>query len=109
MPDPQLSDIINQLQASFDPSKAAGIDADVQFRLSGQPAGDYYAGIHNQKIDLHPGTVASPKLTVTADTADLMNIFSGKLDPMSAFIQGKIKIAGDMSLAMKLVGLFKMK
>ena len=33
---------------------------------------------------------------------DLMDLMTGKLNPQTAFFQGKLKIKGNMSLAMKL-------
>jgi len=48
-------------------------------------------------------------MTLTADSTDYVKIFTGELDGMSAFMQGKIKLAGDLNLAMKLMGMFKLK
>lgn len=46
----------------------------------------------------------------TSDIETFMNMFSGKLKPTSAFMSGKLKLKGDMSLAMKLEKLMsKMK
>jgi hypothetical protein len=39
--------------------------------------------------------------------ADYVKIFTGELDGMQAFMQGKIKLAGDLNLAMKLMQMFK--
>ncbi len=108
MADAQLSDFFNRMLASFDPQKAAGIDADIQLHLTGDKPGDYYIGIHNGQVTPHEGTAPAPRLTLTANSQDFMDIFTGKLDGMQAFMQGKIKIAGDMMLAMKLMNLFKM-
>ena len=36
-----------------------------------------------------------------------MSLSDGKLDPMMAFMQGKLKIAGDMMIAQKLPALLK--
>ncbi|MEL6589495.1 MAG: SCP2 sterol-binding domain-containing protein [Bacteroidota bacterium] len=44
--------------------------------------------------------------TVAVDIADLNNMVSGELNPMNAFMTGKLKISGDMGVAMKLGNLF---
>lgn len=44
--------------------------------------------------------------TVTVDMDDLGKMVSGDLNPMNAFMMGKLKIAGDMGVAMKLGNLF---
>jgi putative sterol carrier protein len=36
-----------------------------------------------------------------------MSLLSGELAPMPAFMQGKLRLKGDVGLAMKLPGLFQ--
>lgn len=43
---------------------------------------------------------AACTISITMD--DFNDLLSGNLDPMSAFMSGKIKVEGDMSQAMKL-------
>ena len=45
--------------------------------------------------------------TVNVSFADFISLTKGKLDPMSAVMSGKLKIDGDMNVAMKLQSLFK--
>jgi putative sterol carrier protein len=40
--------------------------------------------------------------TIRMDFADFADMISGKLDGMTAFMTGKLKIEGDMGVAMKL-------
>jgi len=44
--------------------------------------------------------------TVNVSWEDFQGLMQGTLDPMMAFMQGKVKVAGDMSVAMKLQQLF---
>jgi putative sterol carrier protein len=55
------------------------------------------------------GEHPSPRMTLTADSSDYVKIFTGELDGMQAFMQGKIKLAGDLNLAMKLMQMFKIR
>ncbi len=41
-------------------------------------------------------------VTLTLSQADLSSILSGDLNPQMAFMTGRLKVAGDMSLAMQL-------
>ncbi len=45
--------------------------------------------------------------TVSISWDDFLSLSDGKLDPMMAFMQGKLKIAGDMMIAQKLAPLLK--
>jgi putative sterol carrier protein len=48
-------------------------------------------------------------MTLTADSTDFTNLITGELDPMAAFMQGKLKLQGDLNLAMKLTQMFKVR
>ncbi len=45
---------------------------------------------------------AEAQCTVDVSIDDLSSMLSGDLNPMNAFMAGKIKVNGDMSVAMKL-------
>ncbi len=44
--------------------------------------------------------------TVKVDWEDFQKLLAGNLDPTMAFMQGKLKVMGDMSVAMQLQSLF---
>ena len=50
---------------------------------------------------------ADADATVKVDWDDFVKLASGAMDPTMAFMQGKLKVLGDMSVAMQLQGLLK--
>jgi putative sterol carrier protein len=104
--DLNIQSIMEKVVRSFVPEKAAGVDARVQFHLTGRQAGDWVVTIRDQKLSVEPGTVADPNLMFGADTQDVLDVFTGKLDPMKAYMQGKVQFKGDMGLAMRLMSMF---
>jgi len=104
-----ISDLMSKMPGAFIPEKAAGLDATIQFKFTGAEPGDWYATIKDGKVNVAQGTFAAPKMTLTADSADYVKIFTGELDGMQAFMQGKLKLTGDLNLAMKLTQMFKIK
>ena len=45
--------------------------------------------------------------TISVNWDDFLKISQGAMDPTMAFMQGKLKVLGDMSVAMQLQGLMK--
>jgi putative sterol carrier protein len=103
----QAKQLIDQLVANLPSERAAGVDAEVQFNLTGEGGGNWVLKFAGGKVNAAQGTSASPRLTVTAGLADIIDIVEGKLDGTAAFMQGKIKLDGDVGLAMRMVSLFK--
>jgi len=46
-------------------------------------------------------------VTMTLNKADFIKMFAGQMNPTSAFMTGRLKIKGDLGLAMKLEKLLK--
>lgn len=62
--------------------------------------------VANNAIEVHTGAHASPNITMTMKESDYLDMVNGKLNGQAAFMTGKLKIAGDMGLALKLQSLF---
>jgi putative sterol carrier protein len=102
-----INEFMAGMAKSFVAEKAAGVDAVIQFKFSGTEAGEWNVTIKEGKCLVAQGLAPSPKLTLSADSKDFIKVFTGQLDGMQAFMQGKLRLQGDMSLAMKLMSLFK--
>lgn len=80
-------------------SNAGGLGSSIKFSTDQGPI--YLAA---------DGTVtnedADADCTVSVSFDDFNGLMSGDLNPMTAFMFGKIKISGDMGVAMKLQSLF---
>ena len=85
-----------------DPEKAKSINAIYQFKVTGDEGGDWYVDLTAEPPEVSAGVHDQAKCTITVGDADFVDIVSGKLNAQMAFMSGKLKIAGDMGLAMKL-------
>jgi putative sterol carrier protein len=104
-----IAALMSKMPGAFLPEKAPGLEAVIQFKFTGEEAGDWYADIKDGKVTVSQGIHPSPKMTLTADSGDYVKIFTGELDGMKAFMDGKLKMAGDLNLAMKLTQMFKIR
>lgn len=101
-----VDDVIAQMGNIFDADKASGVDAVFQFDLTGDGGKKYWVKVANGTFDHGEGQHEAPTLTITASADDYIKVVNGELAAMSAFMMGKIKIKGDMGLALKLQSIF---
>jgi putative sterol carrier protein len=101
----QISQIFQGMVQRLDTSKTAGINASVQFDLSGDAGGMYWLRIADDGVETGLGPVDGAKMTLKASADDFASMIGGQLNPMQAFMTGKIKIVGDTGLALKLMPL----
>lgn len=94
------------MEGNFNSDKAAGMKAVYQWDITGEGGGKWHAEIADGKCAVKEGAHASPNITITVAAKDWLDIVNGKLDGQMAFMSGKLKVKGDMSLAMKLKTLF---
>ena len=102
------SDIFAQMPGRLDPEAAAGLDAVIQFDLSGDGGGVWHCAIKDGACTVGEGARDAPTMTVSMDAADYVELTAGSLDGMTAFMSGRLRIAGDMGLAMQMQNLFRM-
>jgi len=103
-----VKEMVFNHEKAFMPEKAAGLEAVIQYHLTGDQAGDYIISIKDDKCTVTEGIADDPVMTMTADGEYFGDVLLGKADGMKGFMEGKLQLAGDLNLAMKLTSFFKM-
>ncbi len=103
---PTARQLVESMPKYFRPEKAEGINAVIQYHLTGEGGGDWVVRIENGTCTVEEGTAENPTLTLTMDAEDYVDLISGKLDGMTAFMTGKLKLEGDFTLATRLQSFF---
>lgn len=85
----------------------AGLNKTFQWVITGEQAGTWALKVANSTAEMIPGGVEKPDVTFTVADKDWLSIAEGKLDPTSAFMSGKLKVAGDMMLAMRVASFIR--
>lgn len=107
---PTVKEIFAEMPNRLNADAAKGMNSVIQFNLSGDGdnGGTYHVIIKDGTAEVKDGAHASPSMTMTMAGTDYVDMTTGKLNGQMAFMSGKLKIAGDMGLAMKMQTLFKM-
>ncbi|MCP4503120.1 MAG: SCP2 sterol-binding domain-containing protein [Deltaproteobacteria bacterium] len=102
----EVAKVFEEMNGNMTAEKAEKINSTYLFDIAGE--GKWFADL--TKSDgpwiAEAADDAEAKCTLTiAKGEDWVAIASGKMNATAAFMQGKLKVKGDMSLAMKLQGL----
>lgn len=101
-----IETLIEMIPKTLPGNRSKRADTVIQLNVTGSQAGQWNVVIKDGQVNVAKGTHAAPEITVTADTADVLAVADGKLDPTQAFMQGKAKVQGDLSDALELVKVF---
>lgn len=106
-PDITAEQLFELMPAHLDANAASGVNVTYQFDLSGPQGGTWWVKVANGTATTGKGPAENPTTTFTADAEDYVKIATGKMNATTAFMSGKLKIKGDMNMALKLQSLFK--
>jgi putative sterol carrier protein len=99
-------DLQRQLAQEF--PERPGATARLQYIVTGAPEGEvhYYSVLDNGRmLENALGDDPEAEVTMTSAYEDSVKMAKGELDANAAFVQGKVKVAGNMSKVMSLLPL----
>lgn len=101
-----VQQIFEEICNYFKPEKAKGVNAVIQFNISGDGGGQWMMTVKDETCTVEAGKAEKPRTTFVAKDEDWLKIINGELNPMNAYMMGKIKVLGDMSIALRFQAMF---
>jgi hypothetical protein len=101
-----LADALQWLRSSFHPERSRGLDVAYGFELTGSAGGGLWARVTNGELATGVGSVESPDVVFRLPASDFFGVLAGTVNPDLLFMEQKLAVEGDLSLALKLRSLF---
>jgi alkanesulfonate monooxygenase SsuD/methylene tetrahydromethanopterin reductase-like flavin-dependent oxidoreductase (luciferase family)/putative sterol carrier protein len=100
--------IFAAMERQFVPEKANGFTGDIQYNLRRED-GDvrsWTVSVDGERASARSGAAGDPRLAITLSVADFVRIAGRDLDPVKAVLTGRLELAGDFTVAMRLGEMF---
>jgi putative sterol carrier protein len=99
--------MLERLPQSFSPELAEGVTANVQFDFSLDGGGMYVVSIADGSCSVREGTIEQPDATMQTSQETYLAVAEGRLNAMTAFMMGKLRVSGNLPLLMQFQQMFK--
>lgn len=96
------------MERQFVAERAAGFTGDIQYNLRAVDGTlrSWTVTVNGDRATARPGASDAAKLTLTLTVADFVRIAGRDLDPVKAVLTGRLELAGDFAVAMRLGEMF---
>ncbi len=101
-----IKELFDSLPSKLDKGAAEDLDAVYQFDLKGPQGGQYQVLVHDGICTVKEGMHSDPHVTLSLEEEDCLRILTGHLSGQAMAMSGRLQIAGDIGLAMRLKWLF---
>ena len=96
----KFEEAFKNLQERFINKDASNIeDIAIQFNMTGKPAGVFCVKVRAEKLSIEPYEYIDNDVKIIGTYKVFTKILDGKINPVSAFLIGRIKVTGDLSKA----------
>jgi len=94
--------IFEAMPLSLNKEAAKEANTIYQFNLSGDGGGQFTVVIKRGDCTVEEGTAAAPDVTISATAVDYLNIVTGTYPFGLAFVNGRLKVEGDLRLLLRM-------
>jgi putative sterol carrier protein len=101
-----VKEYFDTLGSRFQAQAARGVHAIFQFELAGSGGGTFAVKIDDGAFTVTPAADSSPTVTLKMDAEQYIKMVNGKINGHWAVLSGKLKVAGDMVMAVKMQSIF---
>jgi putative sterol carrier protein len=102
----QVKELIESLPDAFLPEKAGDAQATIQLDLTGEGGGQWVLSVADRQLKVWQEAASQADVRVTMNGDDFAALYRNELDPVRAFMGGKIKVSGNVGLVMQLLTWF---
>ena len=106
MPSSEVMEVMESVLAAFLPEKAGNAKGLFLFELTGEGGGQVWLEVADGQCQWVEGVEGSSDAKVTMKAEDFVALFSNQLDPIRAFMGGRIKASGNLGLLMQMLNWF---
>lgn len=94
-------EIVANVRAAYADVDASHVTEHVafQFNVTGEGEGAFYVEIKEGKVYVEPYEYHDRDILVTANADTVIGLANGKIDPVKAYLIGKLKAEGDLGKA----------
>jgi putative sterol carrier protein len=102
-----IKEVMDGMPDAFQPDKAAGANATIQFNFTGGEPGNYTVKVADGKCEVTEGTADSPTVSINSPSEVWLKIIRRELDGATAFMSGQFTFTGDMGVLMQMQNWFQ--
>ena len=96
------TELFASLPERFRGERAGDLDATYAFELTGDDGGSWTVRVAAGALTVEDGLASDADVTITASASNWMAIVEGRMDPQLAYLTKKLRVSGNLQLALRL-------
>src|SRR5262245_19724194 len=102
-----VPEFLGWMETSFDPTALGGVRGVVRLDIAGSESGRYWLSV-SETCASGTGDSAEPvTATIACNNEDFLSIVNGTAKPFPMFVQGRLKVSGDLARLMAAVRAYR--